>query len=154
MARTFVAFLRRADEGTLSRLLVSRASCLRPRVAILPACSRMPLPSTKWILTPSPPRYGRSLPRRKKRRSRHNPQRKPRRKRHSSIHRRAAFAALHFSPTKKRRENPCWFLPATLIPPRFRPSLAGCAAGVKFLLPHLSLYRSERSEGWSIASRP
>ena len=30
--------------------------------------------------------------------------------------------------------------PCTLIPPGFLPPLAGCAAGVKFLLLHLSLH--------------
>ena len=40
---------------------------------------------------------------------------------------------------KKRRENPLWFLPAPLIP--LPAPLAGCAAGVEFLLLHLPLLR-------------
>lgn len=44
---------------------------------------------------------------------------------------------------KTRQGEPAWVSPCTLIP-LGRPSLAGCAAGVKFLLLHLSLMRDPR----------
>jgi len=49
----------------------------------------------------------------------------------------AAFGKDAGTPAKKRRGEPVLVSPCTLCPPGFRPSLAGCVAGVKFLLLHL-----------------
>ena len=72
--KTLAAFVRRADEETLSQLLGDRAFCLRQYAATRPPFSRMPLAPTKWIRTPSLPRYGRSSLQRKGQRRCHSQQ--------------------------------------------------------------------------------
>jgi hypothetical protein len=118
IAKTFGAFLRRADEGMLSRLLME--SSWRPCAATPRPSSRMPLMPIKWTATPSPPRYGRSSPRRKRRRRRRSQQQEsPRKWPNDSLTEGRRFAVPSFCSCAKIAQgetllvSPCNRHPAT-----------------------------------------
>ena len=115
--KTLTAFIRRADEGTLSRLLVEASVLLATSRSNGTTILKTLPPPTRWTLRPSRPRYGRSSQQKRRPRRQRSPQRKPQRKQpnHPFTEGRR-FAVPHFYFRKNRQREPAWVSPCTLIP--------------------------------------
>jgi hypothetical protein len=112
--KTFTAFVRRADEGTLSRLVVEASILLAASRGNSTVILKKPPPPTRWTPTPSPPRYVRSLLQRRRPRGRHNQPPRVQRKQPSASHLRGGESAA--PRINRAQEEPALVSPPTLIP--------------------------------------
>ena len=135
IGKTLAAYIRRADEGTLSRLLVETsillaASRSNPATILRDAASMYKV-DTDAITLKVKQEFA------AKEKAKKTPPTDQPRLQESGLANHAQRGGisppLHFAAQKSRRENPCWFLPAPSS--RCRPPLAGCAAGATFPLP-------------------
>ena len=135
--KTFAAFLRRADEVTLSRMLVESVVLLAASRCNATAALRDVASAYKVDTDAITLKVQQEYTAREKARGQHSHQPKPQRKRPScpSSEGRIMLPLLS-SLLQSRREKPCRFLSATLPGPA---SARWRAAGVKFLL-HLPLF--------------